>query len=201
MENLPLPGFYGDLRATLDHAWASMVHGSVDKKSAFSTPCVATIERTSDGNYLPQQRTLILRNADQKNLLLRFYTDNRSLKIPQIRASTGTSILFYSAPQHLQIRLNGAAQLRTEDALCLQLWNNLAPHGRSSYLSLAAPGTACASLVDCAKQIAHLPTHFCVMDVQIAEIETLYLHRSGNQRASFKYDAQHTLTRSTFLQP
>lgn len=200
MDNIPLPSFYGDLTATLTHAWACMVRGSVDKKSAFNTPSVATVEIKADGSVSPQQRTLILRNADAASNILRFYTDNRSLKTRQIRASSGTSILFYSATQHLQIRLQGVAQLRIEDALCLQLWNNLPPHGRSSYLSLAAPGTACKSLDDCAKEIEQVPINFCVMDVRITEIETLFLHRAGNQRACFQYD-EGTLTQSTFLQP
>lgn len=200
MDNIPLPSFYGDLTATLTHAWACMVRGGVDKKSAFSTPSVATVDVKSDGRISAQQRTMILRSATESSQILRFYTDNRSLKTTQIRASSGTSILFYSATQHLQIRLQGVAQLRIEDALCLQLWNNLPPHGRSSYLSLTAPGTACKSLDEYATEIEQVPTNFCVMDVRATEIETLFLYRAGNQRACFQYD-NGKLKHSTFLQP
>ncbi len=201
MSAIPLPAFYGDLSATFAHAWASMVRGSVDKNSAFSTPCVATVAIGKDGSLMSQQRTMVLRAADENTQTLRFYTDSRSPKTLQIQASAGTSVLFYAASAHLQIRVQGNTQLRMNDALCTQLWNNLPAHGRASYLSLAAPGTACASLDDCTLESDSTPTHFCLMDVQITEIETLYLHRTGNQRASFKYGNTAAKFTATFLQP
>jgi pyridoxamine 5'-phosphate oxidase len=201
MSATPLPTFYGDLSATFAHAWACMVRGGADKKSAFSSPCVATIAIGEDGSFISQQRTMILRSADKKTNTLRFYTDSRSAKVLQIQASANTSVLFYAATAHLQIRVQGATQLRMNDALCTQLWNNLPAHGRASYLSLAAPGTACATLDDCTLESDNMPTHFCLMDLQIAEIETLYLHRTGNQRASFKYGNTSAEFTATFLQP
>jgi pyridoxamine 5'-phosphate oxidase len=201
MSATPLPAFYGDLSATFAHAWACMVRGSVDKKSAFSSPCVATIAIGEDGSFMSQQRTMILRSADEQTKTLRFYTDSRSPKMLQIQTSANTSVLFYAPTAHLQIRVQGTTQLRMNDVLCTQMWNNLAAHGRTSYLSLAAPGTACAALEDCKLESENTPTHFCIMDVQIAEIETLYLHRNGNQRASFKYRSSDTVFDATFLQP
>ena len=39
-----LPGFYNDLDASLAHAWAMIGRGVADRRSAFHTPVVATVD-------------------------------------------------------------------------------------------------------------------------------------------------------------
>ena len=72
-----LPGFYNNLDGSLAHAWAMIGRGVADRRSAFHTPVVATVDETG----APSQRVMVLRAADSAARTLRLHTDQRFGKV------------------------------------------------------------------------------------------------------------------------
>ena len=62
------------LDAVLADIWMRLVRGGADRRSAFHTPVVASV----DADGLPQQRVMVLRKCIEAEAVMRFHTDLRS---------------------------------------------------------------------------------------------------------------------------
>lgn len=191
-EAIYTPPFYNDLNATLTHAWALLARGTVDRRSAFHTPSVASI--ASDGS--PTQRTMILRKVDVAARTLRFHSDIRSIKIDEWQKNSRASVLAYSVSDKIQLRLSGAITIDQHTPQVDNIWANMRAQSRVGYAQTDTPGAAIDApnltpppleiLADA--PLAHMAReNFCLLTVNVEQLDWVFLSLHGNRRAQFSW--------------
>lgn len=180
------PMFADDLDLTLQHAWASLVRGVRDRGSPFHTPTVATI--APDGR--PRMRTVVLRQADPGQRLLRFHTDLRSGKIAEIERDSRVSLHGYDKGDKFQVRVEGAASIHSDDEIADQAWAGSRLMSRACYGTQPGPGVPLKNESDFSipseeSEINAGRTNFSAVLIRVESIETLYLDHAGHRRALF----------------
>jgi pyridoxamine 5'-phosphate oxidase len=184
------PAFANDLDEMLAHAWRHVAGGVKDRRSPFHTPSVGTIGR--DGR--PRLRTVVLRGVEPATARLRFHTDARAGKVAELAADPRIALHVYDAPGKLQIRIEGSAVVHREGALAEQSWRAARMTSRAVYATQPAPGSALdepdafRQPADEGEIIAGRP-HFCVVEVALETLETLWLAHDGHRRARFVFAA------------
>ena len=180
------------LDAVLSDIWARLVRGGADRRSAFHTPVVASI----DAEGTPQQRVMVLRKTDEAARTMRFHTDIRSAKADQIGADAPISVLGYDAAAKIQIRVSGRGCINDTGAQADAAWAASSPSSRRCYLATPGPGTLAAiatsglpksfenRVPERAETEAGRP-NFAVLIVEIEALEWLYLAADGHRRARF----------------
>jgi pyridoxamine 5'-phosphate oxidase len=184
--------------AVLADIWMRLVRGGADRRSAFHTPVIASVD--CDGT--PQQRIMVLRKCVEAEATLRFHTDLRSHKVLEIAGGARVSVLGYDSGAKIQIRASGIASVTNVGDFADTAWIASSPSSRRCYLTRYGPGTA----VD--KPISGLPAsvenrvperreteagrvNFAVLMVTLDRLEWLYLAHDGHVRARFvKLDHQ-----------
>jgi pyridoxamine 5'-phosphate oxidase len=184
-----LPGFYNDLDGSLAHAWAMIGRGVADRRFAFHTPVVATVDQAGG----PCQRVMVLRAADGAARSLRLHTDARSEKLAHIAEQPRISLAFYDVGEKLQLRVGGHARVHQRDETAREAWLQSRPQSRLCYEQPVAPGAS----VD--KPLPELPVdarfatsddgqqNFAVLMVIVDTIEWLYLAIEGHRRARWAW--------------
>jgi pyridoxamine 5'-phosphate oxidase len=186
----PAPSFYDDLTETLAESWRLIARGVADRRSAFHHPTVATIGL--DGR--PRLRTVILRACDVSRRTLRFHTDVRSEKIGEIGRDPRVSLHFYDPSSKIQLRLDGAATVNTDNAVADAAWAESRDFSRQTYGITPGPGTVIAAGADFAlpevndEATAPGRVNFSAVTVEIERLEWLYLASAGHRRALFRWD-------------
>jgi pyridoxine/pyridoxamine 5'-phosphate oxidase len=185
-----LPGFYNDLDASLEHAWAMLVRGGADRRAAFHTPVVATIDE--DG--APSQRVMVLRAADPALRSLRLHTDLRSDKLRHVGRDARVALNFYDVAAKLQLRVMGSATAHAGDEIARAAWKSSRPQSRLCYEQHEPPGSVIV------KPLAELPVdrrfaeaddglkNFAALVVEVSAVEWLYLAIEGHRRARWKWN-------------
>lgn len=158
----------------------SLRRAVLDKESPLRTAILASV----DEKGMPQARVLIIREFDEQDMQLRFFTDARSHKVVDMKASPNVQLVFYDAGQKLHFRMNGTATLHLRSELTNELWGQLPEYGRGDYLSQQPPG---ASIVDPTegwnRDTAFGSDNFMVVDVKVHDVDWLKLSASGHKRA------------------
>lgn len=206
-----LPEFYDSLDSSLEEVWQLMGLGTTDRRSAFHTPVIASIDLQGH----PSARTMILRGADRHNRTLGFHADIRSSKIAQWRIKPGACIIAYDVGKKIQLRINGEVTLHAHDEIANTAWQNSRAMSRLTYCVDDAPGSVIATpttlpapkldivndLAD--EELDQLPEmgreNFCVVTVHVTSIEWVYLASQGNRRALFSWPEGKL--QSVWLQP
>jgi len=182
MNSLEPPPFYDDLGASLREAWALLARGAADRRSAFHTPVVANAG--ADGR--PRLRAMVLRAVDPARRLLRFHTDWRSAKVADLARDPWVSAHVYDPRTKIQLRLAGAARLSPPDAAQAQaFWDGSRPQSRACYAQPQAPATVLAAPQDADARLADGRANFSALEIEVTEIEWLYLFHAGHLRARF----------------
>lgn len=183
----PDPPFYNDLGQALAYAFAMLNAGAKDRHSAFHTPTLGTI--TVNGT--PSVRTVVLRNFDAGERILRFHTDLRSRKPEEIAANPNIAFHFYDAGKKLQLRTECAARIEHQSDDAKAAWAASRVMSRACYAQKFAPGeplagpeqlTSAGALADEAAF-----ANFCIVKAQIMHLEWLYLAARGHRRAAFDW--------------
>jgi pyridoxamine 5'-phosphate oxidase len=181
-----------DLESVLADIWARLVRGGADRKSAFHTPVIASV----DAHGLPRQRVMVLRKCDEAAMTMRFHTDLRSDKIAEIGGAPVVSVLGYDPAAKIQIRVSGIATIESEGAAANAAWAASNPSSRRCYLAEPGPGSISehpssglpASVENRVPDIAETESgraNFAVMIVTLDSLEWLYLAHDGHRRARF----------------
>jgi len=185
-----LPGFYDDLSASLGHAWAMLSRGAADRRAAFHTPVVATVDETGG----PSQRVMVLRAADPDLRRLRLHTDLRSDKLRHLARNPRMALNFYDAGAKLQLRVSGSGRVHAGDAVWQAAWAGAKPQSRLCYEQMEAPGSKIAA------PLPELPVdkwyaladagaaNFAVLVVSVDAVEWLYLAIEGHRRARWTWN-------------
>lgn len=183
--------------ANLDRdVWQQLMVAPAEKHSQFKTFTVATI----DLEGLPDTRMVVLRQVDEANKTLWFHTDNRSKKIPQLRARPEVLLLFWDEEQQVQLRCRASITIHTDDVEASNHWAKTWEGTRKMYLSEYEPGSTRPEPYP-GFPVAlgeNLPTrevseagrpNFAVVECRITSIDYLHLSRAGQTRARFEYGA------------
>jgi pyridoxine/pyridoxamine 5'-phosphate oxidase len=191
---MPLP-CYDHLDASLTEAWGRLVRGVKDRRSGFHTPVLATIG--VDG--APQARTLVLRAADPATRRLRFHTDWRSRKAADLARHPRVAVLAYCAASKIQLRLSGLATHHgPQTEIARAAYARSQEKSKVCYAQALAPAAA-MSAPDQAGQMEGGADNFSVIDIQIDQLEWLYLHVAGHRRAQYTW--QDGALNATWLAP
>lgn len=111
-------------------------HGAKDRRDAFHTPVLATVNRRGE----PEARTVVFRRLLREPFALCCHVDNRSPKADDIRNNKRVSWLFYHPQEKVQLRIRADASLHTGDALADEQWQHSKLFSRRCYCG-EAPGT------------------------------------------------------------
>ncbi|GJE55900.1 MULTISPECIES: pyridoxamine 5'-phosphate oxidase family protein [Methylobacterium] len=179
-----LPPFYDDLVACHDELWRRLEQGVADRNSGFHTPALATV----DLHGRPQVRTVVLRDADRAAGTLRIHCDRRSEKAVEIAATGSAALQAYDRDAKIQIRVDGTAELHTDDWFAESIWTEAQPMSRAVYGIVPGPGTALLNgggytLPGADEAILAGRDNFGVVVIRAERLEFLYLDRRGHRRA------------------
>jgi 3-hydroxyisobutyrate dehydrogenase len=173
--------------------WIQLVNGAIKSRSAFHTPCVATLN-----NGEVSMRTVVLRKALPLLKELRFHTDTRSNKWKELQNNNSISALFYDPSSRVQIRVKGKAILHFNDEMTSEAWQKTSLSSRRCYLIDASPSSfstiPTSGLSEEIEQenftLAESEVgaqHFGIVSIQVESLEWLWLNHSGHRRAFFDY--------------
>ena len=165
-----------------------------DRRSPFHTPIVCSAQDST-----PFPRIMVLREVQECCTGFRFHTDARSAKTVQIGDGAPVTVLGYDPEARVQIIARGNGRIEREGERADAAWAASALSSRRCYLAAFAPGTETeaqtSGLPDELKTRA--PTaeeseagraNFCILAVDIMEMEWLKLTSCGNQRARFRHE-------------
>lgn len=186
----PILSCYDDLAASAAYGWSMLERGVKDRKSAFHTPSVATINATG----APTIRTVVLRGCDTPAKTLRFHTDTRSGKIAELTDNPLAAMHFYDAGAKIQLRLAvrlealcGPAHQAAYDAA----WQATRPMSRECYQVTQGPGSVIDDPYGVEFNAADTrdgEDYFVPVAAHILRMEWLYLAARGHRRALFDFE-------------
>jgi pyridoxine/pyridoxamine 5'-phosphate oxidase len=161
----------------LEEAKLELVNGHSKKRHPFRYFVLAT-----NDNGKPMQRTVVLRKT-LSDLSLVFYTDNRTQKIKDIQNNPEYSALFYHPKKLLQIRVEGKAELITDEEQIATYWHTIQESSKKDYTTNNAPGTPIKN----PDNVDYNPkrNHFCPVKLIPNTIEYLQLRRPNHLRILF----------------
>jgi hypothetical protein len=167
-------------------AWRLVSEAVHSAKDPFHTPCLATI-----GEFGPAQRTVVLRDVNEKERMLVCHTDRRSAKVAELVSDDRSSWLFYDRERKLQLRFCGATTIHTADALADSRWAATRELGRACYTSRQGPGVylqrppAAPGRCRSPEEERLAREQFAVAACRVVFIDWLYLSIKGHRRAQF----------------
>lgn len=161
----------------LEEAKRELVNGHSKKRHPFRYFVLATNE-----NGKPMQRTVVLRKT-LLDLSLVFYTDSRTQKIKDIQNNSEFSALFYNSKKLLQIRVEGKAELITDQEQIATYWHTVQESSKKDYTTNRAPGTLIKNPDDIDYQSNE--NYFCPVKLVPNTIEYLQLKRPNHLRVLF----------------
>ena len=159
---------FNDLTVMHDYAWTLILRGTVDHKSPARHPTFGTIGLQG----MPELRTVVLRQADQKSASLEVHTDFKSAKVKELKSNPNVGIHIWFPKHKLQIRIKAISEIETGETV-KEKWNKVPKGSRISYGTEPIPGTPIS-----APFIYEKPANFdrfCVIFLKIDEMDLVHL--------------------------
>ncbi|WP_161604682.1 hypothetical protein [Roseiconus nitratireducens] len=193
--------------------WQQLTLAVTDPEHPWSVGTLITTDAGSPtGQPVPDGRMVVLRNVVTARRTLECHTDVRSGKVHQIQdcrhSPTPSDLpsriawLFYDPAAKIQLRLQGRAQV-INDASADVAWKDTPLASRSSYLSIATPGTEVPSVLppstddrivsDEASERGR--ASFRIVRTVIDRSDWLYLRPQGHLRMATVYAGKSPLSR------
>lgn len=185
----------------LRELWDQLAAGVAEGPHPFHTASLATVGAHSGASVAAEVRTVVLRYADRERWRVDLHTDLRSPKVAEIGANPAVSLLLYDAPGKRQLRLKGRATVHNRDDLTAERWETVRSQSRLCYRTPVAPSSQVAGVSDGpgggpdrgpggapGAQADALLTeaagydNFCVVTVELTELEALDLNHLGHSR-------------------
>ena len=185
------PDHYENIDYIYELIWELLQRGKDDINSPFHQAYLAT-----HADKYPSIRTVVLRNVNLKDKIISFHTDFRSKKVSEIKNNNKISILFYDHNEKIQIRCAGRAIINNKNKYSKKSWGETMPFSKKCYIVDEPPGSA-SEIPTSGYKKEHeieLPSeeilnsgyeNFTLVNMEILEIEWLYLYRYGHRRAKF----------------
>jgi pyridoxamine 5'-phosphate oxidase len=168
----------GSIETVRSAVWKELERAAASKDHAWRTPVLATA-----GGEHADARTVIVREVEPSQQLLRIFTDARSAKAAQLQAQPDGMLVMWSPALAWQLRLRVQLALHTDGLAVSSRWAKvkLTP-GAQDYLSPLPPGAALGAPVQPQRDSRE---HFAVIEAQVTSIDWLELHAEGHRRAIF----------------
>ena len=175
--------FYNSLELSLKYS-ESLLEDAVDNaKSIFHTPTLCISD---------SPRTVVLREYDKENRLLRFHTDLRSKKIKSAEDRSKAYVHSYDSEKKIQLRLTGSVTVYENDEITRKAWENSRENSKLCYSVKGPPGD---SILDPSKydlnrndlDIEKGYKNFAVILFEYHELEFLFLKNIGHRRSKFSW--------------
>jgi len=181
--------FYNSLELTLLEAENLISDGVENSKSMFHTPVLSSfVEKTIS------TRTVVLREFDSENRILRFHTDNRSGKIEELKENSISSVHGYDPDLKVQIRLKGRTTLHIDNEISKKAWAESKEMSKMCYSVKDSPGNKVSSPepFDLIKEEIDIElgySNFAVLHFIYDSLEFLFLKGSGHRRSFFDWSS------------
>jgi hypothetical protein len=169
------------LDGILTDAWERLRRGTVDRRSAFHAPTIATV----DAAGAPRARTMILRGVDAPGWRLRLHTDRRAPKVTELDLNPRLAVHVYDPGAKLQVRLEGTGRVLTEGPEVEAAWAGSRPQSRDCYRVTDPPSTPIEAGDAWAWGEVDGRASFAILMVEVHAVEWLYLAINGHRRARF----------------
>lgn len=192
------PVSHGDI---LKKVWKHLDLGTLDRKHPFHAPVFGTVA----AGCAPSLRVVVLRRFWRRPPRLAFHTHTGAPKIEQIKVNPNIYWLFYHSEEKLQIRIQGKAEIHTDDDLAEEQWQATAPFSRRCYIGEAPTTISKKPTSGLPEEIQDRePTReesergragFAVISTKIKMIDCLELDFQGNRRSLFVWNENGELER------
>ncbi|MBL0090269.1 MAG: pyridoxamine 5'-phosphate oxidase family protein [Ideonella sp.] len=157
--------------------WRELERAAHDRGHEWHHVAVATAH---DGGA--DVRTMALREVNEHDNRLAFFTDSRSPKVAQVLACPQAALLFWSAALGWQLRLKVRLTTVTDGPQVAARWEQLRhTSAAADYLSPVPPGSPLQGLDPQRADRGH----FAVIQARVQSIDWLELHPTGHRRAVF----------------
>ncbi|MEL6547995.1 MAG: pyridoxamine 5'-phosphate oxidase family protein, partial [Myxococcota bacterium] len=167
----------GDADLLVEEIWKKLGRASVDRRSPWRTPVVAT-----SGAEGAEARVVVLREVDAVGRRLCFHTDARSSKYAQLKSSDRLVWVFWDPRGQVQLRVKCATRLYHRDEIARAHWNT---QGEGARALFALPGTPGAPLGDSTAP-AHPFDAFVWVETIAESFDWLWLSHPEHMR--FRFD-------------
>lgn len=139
---------------------------------------------TIDIHGCPQVRNVVLRAIDQRQPSIIIFTDRRSGKVADLIHTPQCSLLLWCSKRQQQWRLSCKARLMEDGSA---YWQGIA-NSRSirDYATTPAPGTTIEEALTF--DLASAANNFCVIELQVNNIDRLWLSKEGHRRQRVSAD-------------
>jgi hypothetical protein len=176
-----------DRLATLDAieaaVWKQLEAAVPDRSHEWRTPVLATANGEA-----ADARVVVLREVDERQKQLLFYSDERAGKVAQLLNRPHGMVVMWSPRLGWQLRCHVRLTLEMSGLSATSRWAQIKlTSAAHEYLSAMPPGTPLAN-VRHAGSGAVARDYFAVICADITMIDWLEIHVDGNRRAIF--DAQ-----------
>jgi len=171
--------------------WVQLQRASVDRHHEWRTPVLASVGL--DGTV--QARTVVLRRVDIEAQRLFFYTDRRSPKVLELKATPVASLVFWSRRLSWQIRARVSIRILEAGPVVDSAWASVVQSpSAADYLSSSPPGSVLPApavapetpaVLDASQPLDLLggPHQLAVVCADVLSIDWLELSRAGHRRA------------------
>jgi len=166
--------------------WRELDRATRDRLHAWRVLTLATV----DGERA-DARSIVLREVDEAQRRLVFYSDARSAKVEQARARPDGTVVGWSPELSWQLRLSVRLAVEDSGPEVSSRWAKVKMSSTArDYLSALPPGTPVQSF----KPERGPREHFAVVTATVMSIDWLELHDHGHRRAVFDALGGHWLT-------
>ncbi|WP_437230710.1 pyridoxamine 5'-phosphate oxidase family protein [Planctomicrobium sp. SH661] len=185
--------------------WRELAFACENMQHGWRLPVLANVFQQT-----VRQRIVVLRHVLEESAEFVVHTDLRSPKFLQLRENPRVSWLFYDPESRVQLTVQGAVTLHTDDDFAQEQWAGSSLTNRIAFLAEKAPGTPADSpSVNVPENIRNrIPTpeesaagreNFAVIVSTVETFDLLFIRRSGNLRAQFTRNGDHWIR--TWLEP
>jgi hypothetical protein len=180
------------LSEVLAEIWMRLSSSADRAGAGWWLPVLSTV--TTQGE--PAARTIVLRQCDPQQCLLRAYTDRRSPKVQELQHSPSAAWTFYDAVDRIQLTAKTQVRVLTSGPTVDACWRGCRPDSLRAYLQTVPPGTPLTSephtttgqTTYTREQLEAGREWFVVLEAEITQLDWLALLPEGNQRAVFRWE-------------
>ena len=122
MKDKDYPSYIDEINKIYENFWGNILDGSKNSLSDYHTFSLATCSQNQVSN-----RTVVLRDCNEKDQTVSFHTNNLSKKINDINLNPNVECLFYSKINKTQVRISGIAEIFTMNNISLKCAKVLTP--------------------------------------------------------------------------
>ena len=145
----------------------------------------------------PESRTVVLRNIIKEKQIIEFNTDKRSPKYSELKINNNISALFYDSTRKVQLRINGNANILSDNSKKIQIWENLTRESKVCYMGDFSPSSKLGSyspnipkkkiteLTDDEYSSGYL--NFARIQIVFSTLDFLLLHSNGHKRIKYTW--------------